>query len=147
MRVGRLALFAFFLLGPLGAVLLADDKPATKPQSQPAEQAAASPKPGADRLSVTEHSLALAGGEKLSYRATAGTLAMKDDAGQHKADLFFVAYEKLPVPEDRTTRPITFVFNGGPGAAAVWLHIGTAGPKRLKLAEDGSPPPPPHTLV
>src|SRR4051812_8688847 len=47
---------------------------------------------GADKLSTTEHEID-AGGQKLRYRATAGTLAMKDEAGKHKADLFFVGYE------------------------------------------------------
>src|SRR4051812_24853309 len=49
---------------------------------------------GADKLSTTEHEID-AGGQKLKYRATAGTLAMKDEAGKHKADFFFVGYERL----------------------------------------------------
>src|SRR5688572_129672 len=111
------------------------------PETKPADA-----KPGVDKLSTTEHEIT-AFGQPLKYRATAGTLAMKDEAGKHKADLFFVAYEKLPPAEDPATRPVTFVFNGGPGAAAVWLHVGTAGPRRLKLTENGEVPPPPSTLV
>lgn len=114
-----------------------------KPDGKKQEQ----PQAGADRLSVTEHEIKTAGGHALPYRTTAGTLAMKDEAGKHKADVFFVAYEKMPAGEDPSTRPVTFVFNGGPGAAAVWLHIGTAGPKRLKLTENGEVMPPPHALV
>jgi carboxypeptidase C (cathepsin A) len=117
--------------------LFAEEKPHTQPATQP----------GADKLSVTEHEIKAAGGVALKYRATAGTLALKDDAGKHKADVFFVAYEKLPVAEDASTRPVTFVFNGGPGAAAVWLHLGTAGPRRLKLTDNGEVPPPPSKLV
>lgn len=121
-------------------------KPDEKQQDKP-QQPAPSPQPGADRLSVTEHEIKTVAGQ-LKYRATAGTLAMRDEAGKHKADVFFVAYEKHPAGgEDPAARPVTFVFNGGPGAAAVWLHIGTAGPKRLKLTDDGEAPPPPHGLV
>jgi carboxypeptidase C (cathepsin A) len=120
-------------------------QPATKPNEKQQQQ---QQPPGAtDRLSVTEHELKTADGQALRYRATAGTMAMKDEAGKHKADLFFVAYEKFPVGEAPTARPITFVFNGGPGAAAVWLHVGTAGPKRLKLTDAGEVPPPPNVLV
>lgn len=116
------------------------------PQTQPAS-AAAPTQPGSDRLIITEHELRLVGGKSLKYRATAGTLAMKDDAGKHKADLFSVAYEKLPLASDPATRPVTFVFNGGPGAASVWLHVGTAGPQRIDLTEAGEVPPPPNRLV
>lgn len=86
-------------------------------------------------------------GQTLKYRATAGTIVLKDDAEKPKANLFFVAYEKQPAAEDAASRPITFVFNGGPGAASVWLHLGTAGPKRVKLKADGTAPPPPGGLV
>src|SRR5687768_3279468 len=95
----------------------------TRPTSAPAGDAkdkAEQPSPGTDKLSVTEQEVAV-NGKPLRYRATAGTIAMKDEAGKHKADVFSVSYEKLPVDEDRSSRPITFVFNGGPGAAAVWL--------------------------
>src|SRR5207247_7097240 len=75
-------------------------------------------------------------------------------------NMFFVAYEKAaPKPTTRPSsepsstlteppsqRPLTFVFNGGPGAAAVWLHLGTAGPKRVRLPENGSPPAPPFAM-
>jgi carboxypeptidase C (cathepsin A) len=118
-----------------------ETKPSEGKQAGKDEKAA-----GADHLSVTEHEITVAG-KILKYRATAGTIAMKDEAGKHKCDLFFVAYEKLPAAEDPSTRPITYVFNGGPGAAAVWLHLGTAGPKRVKLAENGEALPPPSTLV
>jgi carboxypeptidase C (cathepsin A) len=55
--------------------------------------------------------------------------------------------ERKRVHEADSTRPLTFVFNGGPGAASVWLHLGTAGPKRIKLTPDGQALPPPYQLV
>jgi carboxypeptidase C (cathepsin A) len=117
-------------------------------------------KESADKLKVTEHSLRL-GQRELKYKATTGTLAQKDESGNTKADMFFVAYELLdsnqrddeddlttrPASTRPSTRPVTFVFNGGPGAASVWLHIGTAGPKRIDLEDDGNPAPPPYHLV
>jgi carboxypeptidase C (cathepsin A) len=98
-----------------------------------------------DKITVTHHSLML-GNAKLDYQALAGTIMMKDDSGKPIANFFFVAYLKEPAanPEDR---PITFVFNGGPGAASVWLHLGCVGPQRIALGPDGLPGPPPHHLI
>ena len=108
-----------------------------------------------DRLVVTEHELK-AGRRVLRYTATAGTMAQKDESGATKADMFFVAYtlnrdadadgdgDAKPGP---TTRPVTFVFNGGPGAASVWLHLGTAGPRRIDISESGVPAAPPFRVV
>jgi carboxypeptidase C (cathepsin A) len=119
----------------------------TSPSTEPAGQAATRPeRAGAeDKISVTHHSLAI-GQTTLDYQALAGTIMVKDDAGKPRANFFFVAYLKEPParPEDR---PITFVFNGGPGAAAVWLHLGAVGPKRVELGPDGIPSAPPHRLI
>ena len=120
--------------------------PATGPTTAPAGEGKDGKKPEGDKLSVTEHELTVRG-RPLKYKATAGTIRMMDEAGKHKADVFFVAYEKQPPAENPAARPITYVFNGGPGAAAVWLHIGTAGPKRVRLNEDGDAPPPPYGLI
>ena len=135
------------------------EQPAAQPQQPPAATAPSTvpsdgdkdgkkpdAKPEGDKLSVTEHELTVRG-RPLKYKATAGTIQMKDEAGKHKADVFFVAYDKQPVAENPAGRPITFVFNGGPGAAAVWLHLGTAGPKRVRLNEEGDAPPPPYGVV
>jgi carboxypeptidase C (cathepsin A) len=141
--MGRYLFLALTLIALLVAPIVAEEKPASQPskESKDAKEGAVS-----DKLFVTEHEIKV-DGKPLKYRATAGTIAMKDEAGKHKADVFSVAYEKLPIDSDRSTRPITYVFNGGPGAAAVWLHLGTAGPKRLKLTENGEVPPPPNTVV
>ncbi|HEX8910906.1 MAG TPA: hypothetical protein VF796_01005 [Humisphaera sp.] len=114
-------------------------------ESKPAEHKQS---PG-DKLSVTEGEVTIAG-TAVKYRATAGTYQLKDDGGKPKADLYFTAYERTPVAaslDDAAKRPVTFVFNGGPGAASVWLHIGTAGPKRVKLTPAGEAPPPPYRVV
>jgi len=97
-----------------------------------------------DKLSTTEGEISI-DGQPLKYKATAGHLILKDDMGKPKAQMFFVAYQKKDVC-DPSMRPITFVFNGGPGAAAVWLHLGTAGPRRIAFDDDGNPPTPPYRL-
>lgn len=126
---------------------------ASSPDSQPSTQETGDNKEGGekkkesgDKLSVTDGQVTVHG-QPLKYKATAGTLAIKDESGKALADMFFVAYEKQPAASDPSTRPITFVFNGGPGAAAVWQHLGVAGPKRLLLDDLGSPPAPPYHLV
>ncbi len=65
-------------------------------------------------------------GQTIKYKATAGQLVIKDDGAKPKAEMFFVAYTKQG--EDSVHRPITFVFNGGPGAAAGGFTLGRAAP-------------------
>jgi carboxypeptidase C (cathepsin A) len=120
-------------------------------QSRPATKDA--PLDGFEKLCVTQHELKLGDGA-IRYRAAAGLMQMKDEAGKLKATVFFVAYEKdrgadgaTDRAADPTQRPIMFVFNGGPGAASVWLHLGTAGPRRVALSDDGSPSAPPYRLT
>ena len=123
-------------------VARAADAPATQPKKDVAKPQT---QPVAEKLSVTEHELKI-GETTLKYRATAGTMPLKDEAGKARANFFFVAYEKF-ADEPLDKRPITFVFNGGPGAAAIWLHMGTAGPKRVELSPEGYPSTPPYRLI
>ena len=130
------------LLLSCAAGVLAQTQPTTRPATKPAPQKV-DPK-----LSVTAHEMSV-GGQILKYKATAGYMPVKDETGKEKANFFFVAYEKdRPDAVDASQRPVMFVFNGGPGAAAVWLHLGAVGPKRAKLANDlGDPPAPPYQLL
>jgi carboxypeptidase C (cathepsin A) len=111
----------------------------------------ASPSPAAQEpapiepLVVTHHALEL-NAQRLTYTATAGHLRLDDAGGKPKAQLFFVAYTQEPL-EDRSRRPLTFAFNGGPGASSIWLHLGVLGPKRVPLAEAGHARPPAPLLV
>jgi carboxypeptidase C (cathepsin A) len=93
---------------------------------------------------VTQHSMQLHG-VKLDYTATAGQLPLKNDDGEPEGRIFFVAYTKPGVTLG--TRPITFAYNGGPGSSSIWLHMGTLGPRRTLLNDDGSFPKPPFKLV
>lgn len=82
--------------------------------------------------SVTEHTIDTPKG-KLAYTATAGTLAFYDQSGEQSAAIFYTAYiSKNPAPN----RPVTFVFNGGPGAASAFLHLGLVGPRVLDFGPD-----------
>ena len=94
---------------------------------------------------ITEHAISV-GGRELAYRAEAGMLPLLAEEGNLKANVFFVAYT-LVTDADAARRPILFCFNGGPGAAAVWLHLGGLGPRRALVNEDGTLPPPPFELV
>ncbi|HYC18554.1 MAG TPA: carboxypeptidase [Pseudolabrys sp.] len=82
---------------------------------------------------VTEHSIDTPRG-KLAYTATAGTLAFYDQSGDQSASVFYTAYVAKDAP---TNRPLTFVFNGGPGAASAFLHLGLVGPRILDFGPDG----------
>jgi carboxypeptidase C (cathepsin A) len=90
----------------------------------------------------TRHSI-LVGKKEIHYTATAGRLPITDDAGNTEAHIFFIAYT-VDNPSPGNGRPLLFLFNGGPGASAVWLHMGAAGPRRVRMLADGSMPPPPY---
>ena len=81
-------------------------------------------------LSITKHEVTI-DGKKIACTATAGKLLMKNDAGDAKANVFFVAYTKDDAEAEK--RPVTFCFNGGPGSSSVWLHLGMLGPQRVKM--------------
>jgi carboxypeptidase C (cathepsin A) len=109
-----------------------------------AEKKAATPYPE-PKLSVTQHFIEI-NGKKLNYTATTGSIHLKDDTGKLRASIFFVAYTK-DNGEDKTIRPITFAFNGGPGASSIFLHLGALGPKRILLKEEREASPPPYRLI
>ncbi len=98
-----------------------------------------------DARSETAHSISIAG-EDVAYTATAGYLTIPSYDGKPKARMFHIAYVKDGV-EDRSTRPVTFAFNGGPGSSSVWLHMGALGPARVVMGPEGEVPPPPYRYV
>jgi carboxypeptidase C (cathepsin A) len=121
----------------------AGQTPAPPPAGPPAERFPAPP--AVEKLQKTEHSIQI-GGRAIKYTATAGTLVLKKDDGKPSASMFFVAYTQDDAP-DKSQRPVTFAFNGGPGSASIWLHMGALGPKRVVLGPKGEQPPPPYRLV
>lgn len=102
--------------------------------------AAAAPSPTAEqhRLppdATTRHSLALPG-RTLNFTATAGSIRLFDDKGEPQADIAYTSYQLDGA--DRESRPVTFFFNGGPGASSAWLQFGTAGPWRVSITGEGA---------
>ena len=69
------------------------------------------------------------------------------DEPKQKAKVFYVAYTRTDVGDDPSKRPITYSFNGGPGSASVWLHLGALGPRRTELTERGEAPLAPYHMV
>ncbi len=139
---------------PLNGVLAEEKKPADKTESSEKkndepkkEESKPDSKEPKDELSETTNSVTINGVE-IKYRATAGTIIIKDEEGKPHATFFFVAYTRLGAnATNLAERPITFSFNGGPGSSSVWLHMGLLGPRRVQLKEDGGLPAPPFKLV
>jgi carboxypeptidase C (cathepsin A) len=112
------------------------------------------PTPAVDHLVETQHTVKV-GSRELKYTAVAGTMILKEEGPERdkefegekpRAQVFFVAYI-LDGVDDRTKRPITFCFNGGPGSSSVWLHLGLLGPRRVILQQTGELPAPPFRLA
>ncbi|MGC1976366.1 MAG: peptidase S10 [Candidatus Sulfotelmatobacter sp.] len=93
---------------------------------------------------VATHHQITVDGKLLKYTATAGRLPIKRGDGRIEAEMFYVAYTLDG--QDAAKRPLTFAFNGGPGSASIWLHMGALGPKRVVLQPDGFMPPAPYRM-
>jgi len=133
---------ALTVLGLMFAAAAQGQHAATSTDTARAAKAAKEPK---EELRVTTHRVRI-GGQEITYRATAGTILLKEEDGKPKASIFFIAYEKQGESDPRT-RPVTFSFNGGPGSSSVWLHLGLLGPRRVLMDDEGNPLPPPYQLV
>ena len=93
---------------------------------------------------VTSHSAEF-NGQRIEYTATAGETYLRNKEGKPKAAIFTFAYTKNDAEPDR---PVMFVWNGGPGSASVYLHMGTFGPKRISIPSDATHPgPPPYDII
>ena len=93
---------------------------------------------------VTKHSITVQG-KTLNYTATVAQMPLKDAAGETEAHIFYMAYT-LDGVADQAKRPLTFCFNGGPGSASMWVHMGGMGPRSPKLMATGTMPPPPYEI-
>ncbi|HEX3349991.1 MAG TPA: peptidase S10 [Acetobacteraceae bacterium] len=99
--------------------------PATQPERLPAP-------------SITHHSVTLADGRALAFTATAGALRSTDSEGKAEYEIATIAYTLDGA--DPATRPVAFVFNGGPGSASAWLQLGMLGPWRIAMEGDARAP-------
>ena len=109
----------------------ADDKPPAAPAEPPAHV-------------ETRHTITL-NGHSLDYRAIAETIGLTDQKGEPSASVYTIAY--LAEPSAGQRRPVAFVFNGGPGAASVFLHLGALGPRILDTPASGAVAAPPLKLL
>jgi len=149
-----LAVLAVVVLAATAMRSIADDKaPADKPQAMDGKLFKVEESRSAGTVRT--------GGAFVSYDSIAGTLVVhakgwddappadgkKDDDSNPNAEasMFYVAYLKKSA--DAQTRPITFVYNGGPGSATVWLHMGAFGPKRVVTTDGSHTPAAPYGLV
>jgi len=94
--------------------------------------------------SVTHHD-GVFGGRTVHYTATAGNLLIRDESDKPNGSIFYVAYTEDGA--DPTTRPVTFLYNGGPGAASFWLHMGSFGPVRVITDSPKPTAGPPYQMV
>jgi carboxypeptidase C (cathepsin A) len=109
-----------------------------------------------DLLVETKHTITLDGVE-IPYTVTCGTIVLKEESVKEgekegeaegekpKATIFFIAYTRDDVL-DKSVRPVTFSFNGGPGSSSVWLHLGVLGPRRVVMGDADNLLPPPYHL-
>lgn len=95
-------------------------------------------------VSTTSHTVKV-DGKVISYKAMAGTMQLRNTENEPIALHGFTAYMKDGTT-DFKTRPITFVFNGGPGSSSIWLHMGVIGPRRAVVNDPGFTPAAPYTL-
>jgi len=142
MRTGKV--FLFLLLPPIFSLVICaqSDPPDESKKPEKTENAkaqeASTPE---EKPSITHHKITVHE-QPIAYTATAERLPIRDDQGHVEAQMFYVAYT---VDNAGSKRPLTFAFNGGPGSATIWLHMGAFGPKRVKLDPNGFMPPPPFS--
>ncbi len=110
--------------------------------SKPAATAAPPPK----ARKVTTHGSVVIDGQTIRYTATAGTILLRNQKNQPTGLVFYVAYTREGV-RDPESRPVTFLYNGGPGASSNWLTMSGLGPYRVKLPNGAPTPPPPYSVV
>ncbi|WBO22549.1 S10 family peptidase [Sphingomonas abietis] len=132
------------LLVALGAPALAADKPDQGDAKAAAKDAAKpdsdlTPFPAAKSIKQS----AVIGGKRVDYVATVGSIPVKDDKGKTIGEVVYTAYT---VPGRGAARPVTFAFNGGPGAASVFLNLGAIGPKKVQFGAAGDAPSDPAIL-
>ncbi|HXY23738.1 MAG TPA: hypothetical protein VEI73_03755 [Candidatus Acidoferrum sp.] len=113
------------------------------PEGKPGEKC--DPNTYKEESSVTDHTTKI-GGQTIPYKATASTTLLKNEKGDATGLMYSAAYTRSDV-KDLTTRPVAFLYNGGPGSATMWLHMGAFGPRRAYTVDGTFTPPAPYKLV
>ena len=153
MRMFRVVAVFCVLLFSIGGLVAQQNESgeASKPAEKTAEKSAKPPAEAEKAAAIKEeppvvtHHEIHVGGRILHYTATTGYMPIRNEEGTEvEANIFFMAYT-LDNPAPR--RPLMFSFNGGPGSASIWLHLGAIGPRRVKMLPDGGMPQPPFELI
>ena len=145
-----MAMKKLFWILPLAVVISLGAAPDTHPSgastnAPAADKSEAAAIPDATHKPVfTTNTIAIAG-QDVTYVAETGMLPLLNATGTVRASVFYVAYTRAG-ETNKAARPVTFCFNGGPGSSSVWLHLGALGPRRVKMNENGTLPPPPFSL-
>jgi len=132
-------LFACILVMPAVLHSQEKDEKAADKDKKPAETA-----PPKEESSVTDHTIKL-GNQTIPYKVTAQTILLKDDKGEPTALVYSTAYTRSDV-KDPGTRPVAFLYNGGPGSSSVWLHMGSFAPRRVITMNAAVTPPAPYKI-
>src|SRR5215472_3515219 len=135
-----------WLVGIAAPPASAQRNPANSPQvATPANVGRPATPVPPEKSSVTSHEMK-AGGKTIRYTATAGSLLIQNDEEQPDASVFYVAYT-LDGVADLRSRPLTFLYNGGPGSASMWLHMGSVGPVRVLTSSPDASGPGPYQIA
>ncbi len=145
MGLGALALALAFV--PVSQTAAQNATPESKPpEAKPADaKTTPEPPPPKEESSVTDHTMRI-GGQAIPYKATASTTLLKDEKGEPTALMYSTAYTRSDL-KDLSQRPIAFIYNGGPGSASIWLHMGAFGPRRVVNENAAATPPSPYKIV
>ena len=131
-----------------GLTMLAATSYAAQPEASPApatkQKTPSIPVPKAHKV-VTHGSVEI-DGKTIHYTATAGTIVLRNDKNEPTGSMFYVAYAKDGV-RDATRRPVTFLYNGGPGASSNWLTMSGLGPYKVSLVNGAATPPAPYAVT
>jgi len=136
-RLGILGLAFVCASGTFQNAAAQEKKDEKAPEKKTEESAA--PK---EESATTEHTIKI-GGQTIPYKAIAQTILLKNDKGEPEALLYSTSYIRSDV-KDTSTRPLAFLYNGGPGSSSVWLHMGSFGPRRVVTVNAGVTPPAPY---
>ncbi|MDE1148211.1 MAG: peptidase S10 [Azospirillaceae bacterium] len=119
-----------------------DDTPKNEKVAEQIDAATARA-PITESAKTTSHTVTIKG-KTIRYQATAGTLTIRDNEGKPTASVFYVAYTAEGAPAAK--RPVTFLYNGGPGSASLWLHMGSFGPIRVRTNSPDNNAPAPYNF-
>ena len=141
---GFCAALLLFPLSLCGAFAQDQEKDAKEAKSAEKEKPPESTPAPKEESSVTEHSIKIAG-QTIPYKATFGSILLKNDKDEPEALIYYTAYTRSDV-KDFSQRSLSFLYNGGPGSSSLWLHMGSFGPKRVITANAGITPPAPYRI-